>query len=402
MEKKRRVIFTLYAYSFMIAFALTGTMFSTALPRIIEDYNLSLSQAGLFSVFTSMGNLGAMAITGIMGDRYRKSILMGSVFIGISISLAFIGMMPPFLLLLCLMVLLGICNSILNLIVTAYVSDLYGEKRAKYINLVHMFYGIGSLIGPLYPMLLQKIGFHWTYSYLFLAVVVFAVGVSYFVVLVKVKEPVTAIKDQNENNRKKEKQYGSLREIFSYKGMFALCIMSFLYMGGHQNTFSTWFQTYLQTENPAVYSVEFTSVCMTLYWIGMVISRTISASVSDKISPRSLILGGSFVGVCILTVGMLFQTPLVWIVTVTILGMCTGAIYPLTYAISCAWFPDSSAKVSSVVGIFTSVGSMTCGWLVGRIANTFSFYFAMLIPWISLGMVFVIVWRYFPKEKKDM
>ena len=35
-----------------------------------------------------------------------------------------------------------------------------------------MFYGIGSLIGPLYPMLLQKIGFHWTYSYLFLAVVV--------------------------------------------------------------------------------------------------------------------------------------------------------------------------------------------------------------------------------------
>lgn len=37
------------------------------------------------------------------------------------------------------MVILGIFGSILNLIVTAFISDLYGDKRAKYINLVHTF-----------------------------------------------------------------------------------------------------------------------------------------------------------------------------------------------------------------------------------------------------------------------
>lgn len=398
MEYKRRFIFTAYAFSFMIAFAVTGTMFSTALPRIIEDYHLSLAQAGLFSVFTSMGNIGAMILTGLLGDRYRKSILMGAMFIGISISLALIGSMPPFAALLCFLVILGIFTSSLNLIVTAYVSDLYGEHRAKYINLVHMFFGIGSLLGPLYPMALEKLGFHWRYSYLFLAAVVLLAGLSYFLIMAKIKEPALAIEADRKDIPKENQPSQKLSSLLRNKGMLALCIMSFLYMGGHQNTFSTWFQTFLQTENPARYTAEFTSVCMTIYWIGMVISRTISASVSEKISPRSFILFGSLGGVGILTMGMLFQTPIIWVGTVFILGLCTGAIYPLTFAISCAWFPHASAKVSSVVGIFASVGGMVCGWLVGRIANAISFYLAMFIPWISLAVVFLIVWRCFPKE----
>lgn len=395
MERKRKILFTAYAYTFMIAFAVTGTMFSTVLPRIIEDYGLSLAQAGLFSVFTSMGNLGAMVLTGLLGDKYRKSVLMGSVFIGISIALALIGFAPPFIMLLCFLVILGIFSSCLNLIVTAYVSDLYGEQRAKYINLVHMFYGIGSLLGPLYPTALRKMGLHWKASYQLLAVAVLLVGASYFVVMAKIKEPTVAVETAE---RKQEQKSGNLFEVFRYKGMLALCIMSFLYMGGHQNTFSTWFQTYLQTKDAALYTAEFTSVCMTVYWIGMVISRTISASVSEKISPRKFIMAGSIGGVCILTVGMLIQTPWIWAIVVLVLGICTGAVYPLTFAISCAWFPDASAKVSSVVGIFTSVGGMICGWLVGKIANAVSFDMAMIIPWVSLAVVFLIVWKCFPKE----
>lgn len=398
MEHKRKVLFTAYAYSFMIAFAVTGTMFSTALPRIIEDYSLSLAQAGLFSVFTSMGNIGAMILTGMLGDKYRKSVLMGVMFLGIGGALVLIGIMPPFPALLCSLVILGVFTSSLNLIVTAYVSDLYGDRRAKYINLVHMFFGIGSLLGPLYPMALKKLGFHWRYSYLFLALTVCIIGISYFGVMAKMKEPALAVEAGKKEVRKEDKMPEKWSALFRNKGMLALCIMSFLYMGGHQNTFSTWFQTYLQTENPVVYSAEFTSVCMTVYWIGMVISRTVSAAVSERVSPRKFILSGSFGGVCILAAGMLFKTPWIWLGTVFILGICTGAIYPLTFAISCAWFPHASAKVSSVVGVFTSVGGMVCGWLVGRIANTVSFYLAMFIPLLSLAVVFLIVWRCFPKE----
>lgn len=393
---RKRMLYTVYAYGFMIVFAVTGTMFSTVLPRIIEDYGLSLSQAGLFSVFTSLGNLGAMAVTGLMGDRFRKSWIMGIVYMGMGLSLAFIGKMPVFRILLTLMVILGIFGSILNLIVTAFISDLYGDKRAKYINLVHTFFGIGSLLGPIYPMLLGKVGVGWQFSYLGLSGLILISGIMYFCILYFVKEPQSSLGALAE---KEGIEKVSLYNLMHYKGMAALCFMSFLYMGGHQNTFSVWFQTYLQTEDIGLFSVEFTSVCMTLYWIGMVVSRLFCAILSQKLTPRKIIMGGSISGIFAMTVGMLLHTPLGWVVSVLWLGMSTGAIYPMTFAISCEWFPKCSARVSSLVGIFTSTGGMLCGWLVGKIAEGISFRLAMYIPWISLFIVFLIVWREFPKEK---
>ena len=394
--KKKKILFTIYAYYFMVIFAVTGTMFSTALPRIIQDYQLSLSQAGLFSVFTSLGNLGAMAVTGWLGDRFRKSRMMGAVFMGMGFTLTFISKMPAFLILLILMVILGIFGSILNLIITAFVSDLYGEERARYINMVHTFYGLGSLLGPLYPMLLGRAGLTWRFSYLWLSILVFITGAAYFGILGIIKEPA----DNEETGKGEEgRNEITLAGLMHYKGMAALCIMSFLYMGGHQNTFSIWFQTYLQTENRILYTPEYTSVCMTFYWVGMVISRFICARLSHKISPRRVILAGSISGILAMAFGMLLQTPAVWLSAVLWLGISTGAIYPMTFAISCEWFPECSARVSSLVGIFTSTGGMLCGWLVGKIAGCVSFNLAMYVPWISLAIVFWIVWRKFPVDK---
>ena len=398
MERKGKFIFTLYAYVFMIGFAVSGTMFSSVLPRIIEDYNLTFSQAGLFSVFSNAGNLLAMAVTGILGDRYRKSVLLGIVFAGLSATLALVGLALPFALFLGLQTLLGCSSSIINLLVTAFVSDLYGKERARYINLAHMFFGIGSLAGPAYPVILQHFGFGWEHSYIFLAAAVLVISVSYFVILLKIKEPVTPKKHTDEGAAFKGQKE---RMLLKHQGMLALCIMSFIYMGGHQNTFSTWFQTYLQTEDPKIYTEGFTSMCMTMYWIGMVISRTVSASFSKKMLPRTFLLAGSMGGTIVLTAGMVVQAPGVWCVSAFLLGICTGAVYPLIFAVSCEWFPDSSARAASMVGIFTSLGSMLGGWLVGKIAGVVSFFWAMFIPWSSLLLVFAIVWRCFPGKKAD-
>ena len=50
-------------------------------------------------------------------------------------------------------------------------------------------------------------------------------------------------------------------------------------------------------------------------------------------------------------------------------------------------------------GYFTSAGGMICGWLVGKIAGSVSFRLAMYIPWISLVIVFLIVWKKFPRDE---
>ena len=85
-QKKKRLI-TLYLFAFMAAYALSGAMFSTVLPKIIEDYRLTLSQAGFFPVCLNAGNLLAMLLTALAGDRFRKSLLTGAACLGLGAAL---------------------------------------------------------------------------------------------------------------------------------------------------------------------------------------------------------------------------------------------------------------------------------------------------------------------------
>lgn len=395
-ERQKKRLTTLYLFAFMAAFALSGTMFSTALPKIIDDYRLSLGQAGLFPVCTSAGNLLAMLLTGLVGDRLKKSLFSGAAFLGMGAMLLLISLTPPFAALLLLMTLLGVLSSALNLIVTAYVSDLYGERRSRYINLLHVCFGVGSLLGPLYPMLLGRLGLAWRYAYLGLAAAVLLCGGGYFLTLARKGEPAPALSPDTGGGARAL----GYRQLLNCRGMPALCLMSFMYMGGHQGAFSTWFQTYLQISDPAAYPEAFTSVCMTLYWVGMVLSRLLGAALPRRIAPRSVILCGSALGMIALTLGLVVGQRPFWPLAAAVLGMATGVIYPLTFAISCQWFPHSSARVSSFVGVFSSLGSLVFGYLVGGVAEK-SFEAAMWIPVGALAAVLLIVLARFPRRAES-
>ena len=289
------------------------------------------------------------------------------------------------------MTLLGVLSSALNLIVTAYVSDLYGDKRSRYINLLHVCFGVGSLLGPVYPMLLGRLGLFWRHAYLGLAAAVLLGGGGYFLTLARRGEPEMAVSPDTGG----EAALG-FGKLLKFRGMAALCLMSFLYMGGHQGAFSTWFQTYLQTSDPAAYPEAFTSLCMTLYFVGMVLSRLAGAALPRRVAPRGVILCGSALGLASLTLGLALNQKALWPLMTALLGLATGVIYPLTFAISCQWFPHSSARVSSFVGIFSSLGSVLFGYLVGGVAEK-SFAAAMWIPVAALAAALLIVLFCFPK-----
>ena len=80
-NQKRRSVTAVFVIVFMMAFALSGGMFSTALPKIIETYNLSLEQASLFSIFQSGGMLLANCFTALVVDKLDKNKMLGVMFL---------------------------------------------------------------------------------------------------------------------------------------------------------------------------------------------------------------------------------------------------------------------------------------------------------------------------------
>ncbi|MCI8333701.1 MAG: MFS transporter [Lachnospiraceae bacterium] len=201
------------------------------------------------------------------------------------------------------------------------------------------------------------------------------------------------------NRRKYEKikSYLTFLQILKAPMLIPLCLLNMIYMGGHQNIFANWFQLFLQTVDPVRYPESFTSFCMTVYWIGMLGSRLLSAYLADKIAPRRFILCGSFVGVLAQILGLACNQPLIWLLACALLGLCTGAVFPLTFAIAITWFPKNSARISSLIGIGTSIGGALISLITGRIAEG-SFTLAMLVPVCSLAGVFLLMRFRFPRE----
>ena len=80
-NKKRRTIAAIYVITFMAAFALSSGLFSNAMPRIIEGYELTFDQASLFSIFQSAGMILATALTVLVVDRLDKNKALGLMYL---------------------------------------------------------------------------------------------------------------------------------------------------------------------------------------------------------------------------------------------------------------------------------------------------------------------------------
>lgn len=370
---------------FMVAFAVTTTMFGTLLPMITADYGLSYGRAGLFAVFMGAGSLAAMPVTGLFGDRLPKTVSVGVIFLLMGAVMAAIYLRPAFWLLLGLVTLLNALGSMLNLMVTALFSDLFGEGRAKSISLLHLFYGLGSLAGPAYPMLVCQAGLGWQATYLWAGVFYLGLGVLYFLLPAAaggVRMPAPAGAGARAGRLGRDSR------------VVAMCALSFLFMGGYQSTFATWSQTYLQSPRGGLNTAAFTSLCMTVYWVGMVGSRLAGAWLSQRVGAGRLLAIAGAAGGATLLVGYLAARQGGWVAVMLLLGLCTGAVYPLLLSYSCGLFPQSPARISSLIGIFSSFGTMLFGWLVGLLFDAGLPGAAVLIPVAAMALSVLVVWRW--------
>ena len=394
-SKDNRWLITLYMSLFMIFFALIITMFSTVLPKITELYGLSMTQV---SMFTIVQNYLATFISTFLligwGDRFPKGIVIGIDALLMGFLLFGIETLPPYLVLMLLFSTLNMTTGILNNLITAFVSDIYGEKRTRYISMMHVFYSAGALFGPLLPGAVTSLGYQWNLTFAFLGGLVLAATVTYFLVMAGTRQFTQQTREEAPDSSEESLTF---LQILKAPMLIPLCLLNMIYMGGHQNIFANWFQLFLHTVDPVRYPESFTSFCMTVYWIGMLGSRLLSAYLADKIAPRRFILCGSFVGVLAQILGLACNQPMIWLLACALLGLCTGAVFPLTFAIAITWFPKNSARISSLIGIGTSIGGALISLITGRIAEG-SFTLAMLVPVCSLAGVFLLMRFRFPRE----
>ncbi|NLW10897.1 MAG: MFS transporter, partial [Clostridiaceae bacterium] len=144
------VYLTAALFLIMGIYAISITMIGPIMPSVIEDYQIRLSQGGLMTTAQSIGGMLAVLFVGIMAGRFKKTKLIIISFLVFGASLLLVSLSDIYAVLLVVFFVFGAGSRMADTLLNAYVSDLYNKKRGYYLNLLHMYFGIGALIGPIY------------------------------------------------------------------------------------------------------------------------------------------------------------------------------------------------------------------------------------------------------------
>lgn len=375
---------TLFTFVFMGGFALSTCMLGTLLPGIILHYSLNLTQASALTIVYETANAISMVVALFVLDRMDKGKLLTSLGLLFGLILIFHGLAPTYVLLLGVRLVMGLVGSLLDNLCSSYISDLYGDHRARYISILHTLYAIGSMAAPKFAALCYAAG-GWSLAYLVAGGAMAVTGILAMVILRVLGFPPTATAPQTGAAPDVHIPY---REIFLSRNLIWLGVVSVLIAG--QFYVTVWLSTYLDWLDSTVYTVEFCSTIMTALYLGMILSRLGLAAISEKVGAAVYLKWASLLSSVLLIALLLIQRPMAWLVGAFFYGLISGAMFTSRLVLSCQEFPQYSATSSCFTSVFAALGSVGFTSLMGMAADAGWYTQAMIVNAVLVALTFLI------------
>jgi fucose permease len=172
MSVNERLLRVLTCMMFLM-FAMTSDAVGSVIPKVIQDFHLSLKAGGTFQYapMTAIA-LGAILL-GFLADSFgrKRTIILGLLLYGVSSLLFAFGNSFGFFV--ALLALAGLGISIFKIGALALVGDISHspEQHTSTMNLIEGFFGVGSIAGPAIVAVLLTHGLSWKWLYVVAAAI---------------------------------------------------------------------------------------------------------------------------------------------------------------------------------------------------------------------------------------
>ncbi len=385
-----------------VAFVLTGVSASVGavvLPAQIVDYEVDRQTIGLTFFTFSAAFFLAGATTGWLMDRFgtRATLVAGSVtYVAAALVLA---TRPSFVVLVAIQLLAGYGTGIVESVLQAYLAGL--PSQTARLNLLHAFFGVGALIGPLLATWMLSWA-SWTAVWLLLGLLAVPVALAYALTFpargTDVEpgpvaegsggadgvgdEPVAGVIESR----------GLLGATVRQTGVVLAAVFLTVYVGLEMGV-GNWGVNYLVEHQGLTDGLA--GGTLSGYWLGLTIGRFV-------ISPVAARLGWTvarMTSVCLLGVvaagGVISVSPVdpLAMVGFAVLGFFLGPLFPTAVAV----VPQLTTprQVPTAVGLMNAVsviGGSALPWLAGLLGDVVGIW--TLLPYATaLAVVQLLLWR---------
>jgi fucose permease len=365
MEKERRrfYLITCLIYVGMSFYGFVNSMRGVAYPLLKNDFGISYTQQGFLVFVVSVFSVVTCVAAGIALNRFgfRKTLLFGfAVTLAGMVSVRFAsGFVIAAAFLLVMQIGLGCFEISLN----GMGVRTFTEKSALMMNLLHFFYGVGAIIGPVFAgWAARGADSGWRSLYVAGAVPVFVMAV--FSVIATQKDPDKDGKTGEKRRAKKQSYFAVMKQGNVWLFGLIMGIGSSVEVGT-----INWSGLYFQDVyglDPKTAGAAFISVFYILY----AVSRFFSGFVIERAGYTRSLSIAVFCVILTLAAGFVLGERGIWVLPLS--GLFIAIVYPTMLALSVGCFGEEAQNASGVIIPFSfAVNSLLqyCIGLVNRYAG---------------------------------
>jgi fucose permease len=305
------------------------------LPALAERSGRSVAELGIFFTLLSVGTIIGSSLFGGLAERFGVGpvLAVGSALHAFAMLL--LSLVAPYWLQAAAIMLAGFGYSAIMAGANIAVVLLFPQQSTQALNAVNVFFGIGSMAGPLLAAAAAAAGLATTW----------AVWPGALLLLLLFR-PVSRLARPQAGAPPPPRDLPVRVPL-----MLALGLMMFLYVGV-EVALGGWLSWLL--EAVAGRSAAAAAAGTSLYWLGLTLGRTVGAFISGRVSPpRMLVAVLVLLLLGLLWLGLGLQLGAALLPAIVLLGVASGPIFPSVMAL----MSQAAAGSSRGIGLAMAIGS---------------------------------------------
>lgn len=368
-------LFLLVIYITFISLGLPDSLLGASWPLMRLDFGMPLDAAGIATIVISGGTIVSSLLSDRLIRRFGASWVTSFSVLATALSLLGVSLTSSFVWLIVLAIPLGLGAGAVDSALNNFVAVHY---KARHLNWLHSFWGIGAFCGPLIVAFYLERG-SWRGGYLTIAIIQFAVTALLFVTVPLWKRP-GIVPPPMTGVQSNETDATPAKNAFKIPGVpFAL--FTFTFYCATEYTVGVWGSSFL-VEGRGMLEAD-AARGVALFYVGITVGRILSGFLSARFKGPALIR----TGLCmVIAGGLLFVLPLpmpLSLAALALIGLGCAPVYPsMIHETPRRFGTENSQKVVGLQMAFAYVGSTFLAPFAGFIARRTSIF---VIPFFLLG-----------------
>ena len=373
-EKSTKLIkvITLGAFFSFFLFGFSDNLKGATLPVLLDDLNFNYAYGGTILLLAYLGFLIATLIAGPLSDIAGKKVVIFLASTFLAAGMLGYSVVSELWALALTMFIMGLGLGALEVGANLIIVDVHPDDKARYLNLLAFFHGIGSMIAPLYAGQMLVMGFSWRRVYQFGAGIALLVLI-YFLLA---KYPRTSSTETNTLNFKNLGKSAFSREMILFFISITVYVAAEIGIGA-------WLVEFLQKVK--LQSVTQSTLYLALFFGSMTAGRFIGSFFLSRVEYIKSMLYAGVAALIFVSIGVFSSAELA--VLLPLSGFFFSIIFPTLTAAVSDMHQENQGTILGLLFTFAGLGGMLGPWAVGLLSNWVGMQFGFGIILFFLAIV---------------